>query len=232
MTQPQTERVTARVEYAKRGRLRFIGHLDTVRLITRAVRAAGLPVQYTKGCSPHLELSPGPPLPVGTSGEREFFDVRLAEPVDPGAVRDALQSHMPEGIAIHGVRLIVGKTASLGVYLNRADYVVDVAAGSGIGRDAIERLMASDEAVVVRTRPGGDKSVNVRRFVERLDVAEGPDGSTRLEMTIVMTPDGSTNPSEVLAALRGGEADERSHPVRWHPLRVHRVRTYHVPDSA
>jgi radical SAM-linked protein len=225
--QQQTERITARVEYGKRGRLRFIGHLDTVRLITRAVRAARLPVQYTHGCSPHLDASFGPPLPLGTSGESEFFDLRLAQPADPAAVRDALQAHVPDGIEVHGVRLIMGKTASLGVYLNRADYVVDVAAGSGIGPDAVERFMASAEAVVVRTREGRDKRVNVRRFVERLDATVGPDGSTRFEMTIVMTPEGSTNPVEVLAALKSAEA-----AVRTHRVRVHRVRTYHVPDSA
>jgi len=247
--QQQTERITARVEYAKRGRLRFIGHLDTVRLIMRAVRVARLPVQYTKGCSPHLDVAFGPPLPVGTSADSEFFDLRLTEPVDPAAMRDALEARMPDGLEIGGVRLIMGKTASLGVFLNRADYVVDVA-GGGIGRDAVECFMARDEVVVVRTRKTRDhstreKPVNVRRFVERIDLTEQADGSTRFEMTIVVTPDGSTNPVEILAALRGEDAmsseqtsggmgalGSAAAAVRSHPVRVHRVRTYHVPDSA
>ena len=222
VTQQATEPITARVEYAKRGRLRFIGHLDMARLITRAVRAARLPVRYTHGHSPHLDVSFGPALPLGTTGDSEYFDLRLAEPVEPGAVGEALGAHLPDGLEVRSVRLITGKTASLGAWLNRADYTVRLPAGFELAPEEIERFLASERAVVVRRRGDRDKAVNVRRYVERLEALDEPEGGTRLEMTLAATPEGSTNPVEVLAALAGDAA------ARCPGMRVHRERLYHA----
>ena len=219
MTQHETERITARVEYAKLGRLRFIGHLDTTRLITRAVRMARLPVRYTQGCSPHLEVSFGPPLAVGCTGESEFFDLKLSESVDPDAARDALQAHVPDGIHVRSVQLTTGKTESLGAFINRADYVIEL--GSDLAPDTAQRFLDESEVIVTRHRDDREKPVNVRRFVERLAIAERENG-TRVEMTIIVTPEGSTNPAEVLEAL-GIDPNAAT--------RIHRTRTYHAADT-
>ena len=226
MTHQQAERITARVEFAKRGRLRFVGHLDTARAIMRAVRAAGLPARTTQGCSPHLDASFGPPLPLGLTGNSEFFDVRLTEPVDPAAAREALQAHLPDGLEICSVRLMTGKTESLGARLDRADYTVHVPAEVTIAPETIEQFLASDEAVVVRTRGERQRAVNVRRYVERLEAFDEPGGRTRLEMTIVMTPEGSASAAEVLGILVGEEA------ARQPGVRIERDRVYHAADDA
>jgi len=226
MTHQQAERITARVEFAKRGRLRFIGHLDTARAIMRAVRAAGLPARTTQGCSPHLDASFGPALPLGLTAGSELFDVRLAEPVDVVAAREALQAHLPEGLVIRSVRLITGKTESLGAWLDQADYTVHVPAEIMIAPEAVERFLASDEAVVVRTRGEREKAVNVRRYVERLEAFDEPGGGTRLEMTIAITPEGSASAAEVLGLLVGDEAAR--HPG----VRIERDRVYHADEAA
>jgi radical SAM-linked protein len=222
MTHEKTEPITARVEYAKLGRLRFIGHLDTARLITRAVRAARLPVRTTQGHSPHVEASFGPPLPLGTTGGAEFFDLRLTETVDAEAAREALAVRLPEGLEVRAVRLMAGRPASLAAWLDRADYTLRLPAGFELPAGAIERFLASERAVVVRQRGGRDKEVNVRRYVERLAAFGEPDGATRLEMTIAATPEGSASALEVLAALAGNEAARRPE------VRVHRERLYHA----
>ncbi len=230
MTHQETETITARVQYAKRGRLRFIGHLDTARLIVRAVRAARLPARTTRGHSPHLEVSFGPPLALGHTGDSEFFDVRLTEPVAPDAMRAALQARLPEGIEVRAVELIMGKAESLGVRLDRADYSVRLPAETALERAAVERFLSSDEVVVVRTRGGREsgrekrreKAVNVRQWVERLEVFDEAGGGMRLEMTIRITPQGSANPLEVLEALAGADA------ARQPGVRVHRIRLYHA----
>jgi len=224
MTQQEIERFTARVEYGKRGALRFIGHLDTVRLIVRAVRAARFPVCYSQGHSPHPLVAFGPPLPVGTTSDSEFFDVRLTEPLDPAAARSALATHVPSGIEVRAVRLMTGKPESLGAWLDRADYTVSLPAGLELGPECIQQFLESESVIVTRTRRERTTQVNVRRWVERLDMVSAPDGTTGLEMTIAMTPQGSTNPLEVLRALAGPDAAPRP------GIRVHRARLYHADD--
>jgi radical SAM family uncharacterized protein/radical SAM-linked protein len=66
-----------RVYYAKTGLLRFISHLDWMRMLFRLVANSQLDVVFTQGFSPHPKISLCPPLSLGSESECEFFDVSL-----------------------------------------------------------------------------------------------------------------------------------------------------------
>ncbi len=44
-------------EFGKKGRLRFISHLDLQRFMMRALRRTDLPVAYSHGFNPHPQMS-------------------------------------------------------------------------------------------------------------------------------------------------------------------------------
>ena len=48
--------IDIRIFYTKRGRIRYISHLDMNRLMQRALSRAKLPVWFTQGFNPHLSL--------------------------------------------------------------------------------------------------------------------------------------------------------------------------------
>ncbi|MCL2300241.1 MAG: TIGR03936 family radical SAM-associated protein [Firmicutes bacterium] len=89
-----------RIRFSKRGRAKYISHLDLMRAMSRAVRRAGLPIWYTEGFNPHPYLSFALPLPLGQEGLREAMDLRLLEdmPLDEAARR--FDGVLPEGIEI------------------------------------------------------------------------------------------------------------------------------------
>lgn len=89
-----------RVRLAKRGRVRFLSHLDIARALTRAATASGLPVAFSQGFNPHPKLSFGPPLPVGTTGGAELFDIELTRSVSADDVVQSLSAFLPEGLDI------------------------------------------------------------------------------------------------------------------------------------
>lgn len=64
-----------RVFYSKTGLLRFISHLDWMRMLFRRISSLKLDTVYTMGFSPHPKLSLSPPLPVGVESLAEFFDI-------------------------------------------------------------------------------------------------------------------------------------------------------------
>ena len=43
--------------FSKKGAMKYIGHLDLMRLFTRAMRRANLPLKMSEGFSPHPKLS-------------------------------------------------------------------------------------------------------------------------------------------------------------------------------
>ena len=85
-----------RVIYEKRGRVRFLAHIETLNVIQRALRRSGLPIAFSEGFHPHPRFSAGPSLAVGMEGLREFFDVELTAPVKPAP--EVLNAALPEGM--------------------------------------------------------------------------------------------------------------------------------------
>ena len=64
-----------RFRLRKGSRYKYIGHLDTVRLMERIIRMTKLPVQYSQGFNPSMKLSFGPPLSLGFTSDAEYVDI-------------------------------------------------------------------------------------------------------------------------------------------------------------
>jgi hypothetical protein len=64
-----------RVTFSKTGDARFLSHRNTMDVLERAIRAAGLPARYSEGFNPHMRLSMGPALALGLESLHEVFDV-------------------------------------------------------------------------------------------------------------------------------------------------------------
>jgi len=74
-----TETKAFRVFYEKGREVRYIGHLDMLRMTYRLVRASGLPIIYSEGFNQHPQVSFGPPLPLGMISKCEYFDLKLQD---------------------------------------------------------------------------------------------------------------------------------------------------------
>ena len=89
-----------RLQYAKRGRLRFTSHRDFARAFERALRRAGIPMAYSAGFSPHPKVSWVNAAATGVASEAEYVEIGLAERRDPEDVRRALDDSLPPGLDV------------------------------------------------------------------------------------------------------------------------------------
>ncbi|MFH0900105.1 MAG: TIGR03960 family B12-binding radical SAM protein [Pseudomonadota bacterium] len=87
-----------RIRYRKLGRPAFISHLDTARLIGRALRRAGIDVVYSLGFHPRPQLSFGPALGLGIPSLGEVVDVRIDGSPEPTELLARLNAVSPPGI--------------------------------------------------------------------------------------------------------------------------------------
>ncbi|MFM1798953.1 MAG: hypothetical protein RLZZ117_1231 [Cyanobacteriota bacterium] len=93
---PPSERVCRlRFGFRKTGSLAWISHLDTVRLLDRALRREGLPVSFSGGFHPMPRLQIALPLPLGVEGHGEWLDLEFCEPVEAEEVRQRWQRQLP-----------------------------------------------------------------------------------------------------------------------------------------
>lgn len=84
--------------------MRYISHLDLMRLFMRAMRRAELPLKMSEGFSPHPKLSFKRALKLGVESQQEEASVVLKFPVTPEDFKNRLQKQLPEGIEVKDVQ--------------------------------------------------------------------------------------------------------------------------------
>ena len=89
-----------RTKYKKSGMMKYLSHLDLIRLFERAFRRAKIPMAYTQGFNPHPKVAFASPLSIGVSSQAEYFDLVLTEEIDPADFLSSLNQTLPQGIEI------------------------------------------------------------------------------------------------------------------------------------
>lgn len=184
-----------RVQYAKRGRLRFTSTRDFQRALERAVRRAQVPIAFSAGFHPHPRISYANAAATGTASEAEYFELALQRECDPEQVRAALDEALPDGLDI--LKVVVAGAGSLADGLLASDWRLafgDVE--ESVLTHAVEQLLARDRVEVTRMMKSGPRTFDVREAIVRASV----DGTT-LDLTLTHTTP-SVRPDDVLTALR------------------------------
>lgn len=151
MAQQPTEEVFAlklRIKYTKTGVLRFIGHLDIMRLFQKAIRRAKLDVAYSKGFSPHQIISFAAPMPLGMTSEGEYFDGDFESVSSTEDMMARLNATMPEGVRVLDiVKLDENAKPSMSV-VSASDYYIYK--NEECENDYIDKLMAGLEGFMAQ----------------------------------------------------------------------------------
>jgi radical SAM-linked protein len=92
--------------FSKKGDLKFISHLDLMRLFSRAMRRAGIPVKISEGFNPHPKFSIKQALKLGLESENEEASVVIKELIEPGLFMEKLNLELPDGVQVKSANLI------------------------------------------------------------------------------------------------------------------------------
>lgn len=94
------------IKFSKESEIKFVAHLDFMRTIQRMMKRSGLPVEYSKGFNPHINLSLAQPLAVGVYSSGDYMDAGFAEDIDENIVKEKLNASAPMGIKVFEVTKI------------------------------------------------------------------------------------------------------------------------------
>ena len=86
--------------FCKKGQLKYISHLDIVRLFQRAIRRAGLPVTISQGFTPHYKIGFSNALKLGVESEGEIAVFAIDNWMDPAEFKIRINEKLPEGIKV------------------------------------------------------------------------------------------------------------------------------------
>jgi radical SAM-linked protein len=196
--------------FSVRGRGRFLGHLDRTEVFRRAVRRAGGRPALSAGMRPKALLSLALPLAVGVESTAEWCEFELAEEPPPGfahRLARSLPGHMtltslerrPQG------RWVAAQVAgaSYEVVVKQAgDEAGAARPGDGIRlEEAARRFARAVQILVEHVREGRVRQVDVKRYVEDLEIEAAGEGLWRLRFRAAVTPAGTARPESVVRAL-------------------------------
>jgi radical SAM-linked protein len=102
-----------RLQIQKAGDLRYISHLDWLRMIHRALTRAEIPVAYSQGFNPSPRVSFGPALPLFVEGLAEYIDLDTVQPIAQDQLIARLNPQLPKNGQITGCSEIPVHSASL-----------------------------------------------------------------------------------------------------------------------
>ncbi len=211
-----------RIKYTKTGVLRFIGHLDVMRLFQKAIRRAKLEVSYSKGFSPHQIISFAAPMPLGMTSEGEYFDGEFDSVTSTEDMIKRLNDTLPEGVTVLDIVILdEGAKPSMAI-VSASDYYIykneecesdNIATLQGV----IDEFVAQDTVMIMRKTKTKEEMADIKPAIYDLKVKD--------EGIYMLLASGSAynlKPELVVSAL----CEKAGVEYNRYDYMVHRIETY------
>ena len=212
MSQPDAVQ-RLQIRFAAEGPLKYVSHLDLMRVWERVCNRAGLPLATSQGFSPRPKIALAAPLAVGATSEAEILDVLLTERVDLESTMRSLSAELTAGLRILEVREGPLKQSSRQSMLRAAAYEVEISdprSAQGWQR-AVDELLARDEIPWSHQRGKEIKSYDLRLLILEIEVRSVSDDVATLWMRLRNDERGAGRPEQVAIALGASEGPTRIH---------------------
>jgi len=160
------------IKYSKESEIKFISHLDLMRTIQRLIRRSDLPIEYSKGFNPHMNVSIAQPLSVGMYSCGEYMDVGLSEDLAEEYIKDKLRENLPRGIQIlevTKVRIVEeGKKIPQAMALiDGARYCINIKYTDTTSLDdEISKVLKEKEWITIKRGKDSEKSVDIKPMIK------------------------------------------------------------------
>ena len=205
-----------RIRFRRGQEIKFISHLDIMRLWQRALTRAGISLAYSEGFNPHPRMSLAAPLALGVTSETELMDIVLAKWVSPHSFTAAVSRQLPDGVEIMQVYQMALNIPSLQSQVRFAEYSVELETEKGKSdiESAISSLLSLEHLPWQHQRDTGPRRYDLRTLIDDLWLIDYGDGYCTIRMNLRCDSNGSGRPEQVAAALG----------FEYHPQSIHRTK--------
>lgn len=163
-----------RAKFIRGEEVKYISHLDLMKMYERALRRSGIPIAYSQGFNPHPQMVFGLPLSVGVTSESEFADFQMEGDVEPGEFVQRLNSNLPEGIRIVDA---ADKNTKSNIMASVAgasyDILVSTDSISDMGaiKELLRQLLDKEEIYIDKESKGKIKRIDIRPMIYDIDMS-------------------------------------------------------------
>lgn len=184
-----------RLRFSKTGQAKYISHLDTNRVFSRAFARAKLNLWFTQGFNPHPYMSFSLPLSLGVESLCENVDIRILDDISNDEVKKRVNDALPLGIRILDVYDDFMDCHEI-VY---SDYVYKFEfLDNEKALKKIKEVLQSDTIMAQKKGKQGKRRVlketDIKQFIEKYSISIR-DNQIVLNIRLLAGPDKNLNPS-------------------------------------
>ncbi len=192
-----------RITFARHNGVKYLAHLELMRMWERALRRAGWRPVYSQGFNPHPKINFAAALPVGVAGDAELMEVQLEIPRPVEQAAGELAAQLPSGFELRGVQEFPLDAPTLQRSLRAAEYVArcpQEVSEEQLHHQA-ERLLAAAQLIRERKKESKVQSYDLRPMIHVLEVNCDLAGYPVVRMTLRADAQGAGRPDEVLREM-------------------------------
>jgi len=192
-----------RIRFRRGEEIKFISHLDIIRLWERALRRAQVNLAYSEGFSPRPRISLAAPLSVGVTSEVELMDIYLTRTVSPHWLAAAVNRQLPPDMKILDVYPIAVGIPSLQSQVRYVEYKIEVTTEkeSKDIESAISRLLSTEHLPWHHERDTGRRNYDLRALIDDICLINWCHSHCTVGMKLRCDNSGAGRPEQVALAL-------------------------------
>ncbi|MBR6253611.1 MAG: TIGR03936 family radical SAM-associated protein [Clostridia bacterium] len=164
-----------RLKFEKREEVKYIGHLDMMRTFTRCIKKTNLPIKFSSGFNPRVQIAFALPLAVGVTSESEYMDLELNGEPEVEEVLKELKKVMPEGFKMLTCEKL-DKPKSLMSLVQEAIYEVNVLVNLDDINDTIAKVKEEFDKeqllVTKQSKNGQEEEIDIKPLIIDYKVEE------------------------------------------------------------
>ncbi|MGN0107153.1 MAG: TIGR03936 family radical SAM-associated protein [Hominilimicola sp.] len=185
------------LKYSRDDRVKYISHLDFVRLFHRTIRRTGMNFVFSQGFNPHPIMTVAQPLSVGVTSDCEYMKVGFDGEYSEKKIVDTINGAFPPGYKILAAKRVEGKEIDL-TKLDRAVYTVEL---EYEGNANIDELLENKELLVMKKSKSGVKESDIRPYIYSIEKISDENGILTLKMCIAVGSVYNLKPQSVIDAM-------------------------------
>ena len=161
-----------RARFIRGEEVKYISHLDLMKVFERALRRSKLPIAYSQGFNPHPQMVFGLPLSVGVTSEAEYGEFEFSVSISPEEFMERLNNALPAGLRVLDAKEKKAKD-NIMASIVRASYEVLVSSNKKLGindlNQLVSELMQMPSVIVTKEGKKGLKDVDIKPLIYRLE---------------------------------------------------------------
>lgn len=194
------------LKFSKEDNLKYISHLDLLRVFQRAFKRAKIRLRYSQGYNPHAKIGFGHPLSLGYESTGEYMEFETVNEENGEVYLEALASCMPRGIRLFSCTELAetGKT-SLAAVIDYASYVVRFRGGAedrNTLKDKLQSYIRQEEIICQKVNK--KKKVvetDIRSLILSFSTAKSDEKEIVFSMTLKTGSNGNLNPEMLVKSF-------------------------------